>query len=134
MNNWPGNTYLILTSGDIADSLDRAAASVFTSFHFSRPRLRDSMSSSHSDSLVKSSDSPVLKSSDSMLRSDSLLRKQVPKGPTVQYVYPGRHYLHHLQEALEAFLMPPKGSQVLPQVYLGHIHGHRGHLGIKKHF
>ena len=28
--------------------------------------------------------------------------------------------------------MPPKGSQVLPQVYLGHIHGHRGHLGIKK--
>ena len=47
MNNWRGKTYLILTSGDIADSLDRAAASVFTSFHFSRPRLRDSMSSSH---------------------------------------------------------------------------------------
>ena len=53
MNNWRGKTYLILTSGDIADSLDRGRLGVY---QFSLPKAA-SMSSS--DSLLQSKSTAV---------------------------------------------------------------------------
>ena len=51
MNNWRGKTYLILTSGDIADSLDSPGR--LSVYQFSLPKA-DSDSMSNSDSLVQS--------------------------------------------------------------------------------